>query len=258
MDCRQPTGVKGTIVSTDNLSIYILHFEPGWIAVEKPAGMSVHNDHGRDLCSSVADFMHASLKSHSTADGEKLPQVHPVHRIDRHTSGVVLMSFRPDIHRILSSQFGEGSMEKEYIAVLHGSVAPVADGKQWGLWRWELSKEAAGRNNPQGAGPRAACMTRYRILDHSRHYTLVACLLQTGRKHQIRRHAKLAGHPVVGDTRYGSLRSSEYLQKAHNFSRLGLHADRLIIYHPESGDRLAIQSSGLPKSLHNLFWDDVP
>lgn len=257
MELPPQTEEKHIIANVDDLPVYILQHGTGWIAVEKPAGMSVHNDRGHDLCSHVADYLHTHRQSFAIGKENESLQIHPVHRIDRHTSGVILLSFKTDIHRILSGQFAEGSVQKEYIAILHGRVNRVTNRKVGGLWGWKLTKQAAGRNNPKGDGPKVACKTSYRILAHSRHYTLVACTLQTGRKHQIRRHAKLAGHPVLGDTRYGSRRSTDYLKKRHNFSRLGLHADRLILTNPENGERLYIPSKGLPKVLHNLFQEDM-
>jgi len=164
---RQPKE-KNITVNAGKLPIYILQQGTGWVAVEKPAGMSVHNDRGRDLCSHVANHLHTHRRS--IGAGNEPHHVHPVHRIDRHTSGVILLSFKADIHRMLSRQFAEGSVQKEYIAVLHGRVPPLPSDEPWGLWGWKLSRQAAGRKNPKGERPRVACRTQYRILKHSRHY----------------------------------------------------------------------------------------
>jgi 23S rRNA-/tRNA-specific pseudouridylate synthase len=94
------------------------------------------------------------------------------------------------------------------------------------------------------------------VAGHSRHYSLVACAPLTGRKHQIRRHAKMAGHPVVGDRRYGSARSLRYLKAAQGFARLGLHACALDLPMPGTGTRRKVYSRHIPEGFLNLLAGD--
>jgi 23S rRNA-/tRNA-specific pseudouridylate synthase len=119
-----------------------------------------------------------------------------------------------------------------------------------------LTADAAGRNDPMGKGKRMPCITRWRILDYSRHYTLIDCEPLTGRKHQIRRHAKLAGHPVVGDRRYGSARSLAYLRQHRGFNRLGLHAHALTLRLPGESRTTTFHSGGLPQAMRQLLEMD--
>jgi 23S rRNA-/tRNA-specific pseudouridylate synthase len=107
-----------------------------------------------------------------------------------------------------------------------------------------------------GGGPKQLCETRYRIIDASTHYTMVEIELFTGRKHQIRRHAKLAGHPVVGDARYGSDRAIKYLKGNCGFDRLGLHARSLTFELPDEQGAQTIETSELPAQVRALFKND--
>jgi 23S rRNA-/tRNA-specific pseudouridylate synthase len=100
------------------------------------------------------------------------------------------------------------------------------------------------------------CTTRWRVKRYTPHYSLVECQPLTGRKHQIRRHAKLAGHPVVGDRRYGSPRSRSYLSRHCRFNRLGLHAHTLTIRLPGETAARTFQSPGLPASMGRLLDQD--
>ena len=100
------------------------------------------------------------------------------------------------------------------------------------------------------------CVTRWRPLACSLHYSLIECVPLTGRKHQIRRHAKLAGNPIVGDRRYGSGRSREYLRRNHDFDRLGLHSHLLIIRLPGESQATTFTSGGLPEAMRRLLEAD--
>ncbi len=117
----------------------------------------------------------------------------------------------------------------------------------------EPAKEAGGRNNPAGKGKKVKAVTRYKILSQSPHYALLEIELLTGRKHQIRRHAKLAGHPVTGDSRYGSKRSIQFLKEKANYHRLGLHAFQLGFQDQSSW--VTITSDRIPLEMDMLKQD---
>ena len=221
-----------------------------WLVVEKPCGMSIHNDPGGDLCSLV---MAAVRAARLPAVGQNFSAIHAAHRLDRDTSGVVMLAGDPETLAFFGAQFAARAVQKHYLAVVHGRLeGPCAD--EDGVdWNWPLTAAAAGRNDPMGRGKRNPCITRWRILAHSLHYSLVECEPLTGRKHQIRRHAKLAGHPVVGDRRYGSIRSLAYLRRHHNFNRLGLHAHALTLCLPGETGTTTFQSGGLPEAMRRLL-----
>lgn len=227
----------------------------GWLAVDKPWGMSVHNRPGEDLLSLVGRSLAGEGKIPLNAGAESGVGVHPVHRLDRETSGVALFAYSAEALRDLGGQFARRTVKKRYLALLHGPVPDLPEGS-WGEWNWPLSREAGGRRYPEGRGRKTACRTRYRVLGRSRHYSLVECEPISGRIHQIRRHAKLAGHPVTGDGRYGSTRSMRFLQAEMGFFRLGLHAHALTLVPPGETAAQPIETRGLPADMARLYRGD--
>ena len=226
---------------------------PGWLVVDKPCGMSIHNDPGHDLCSLAL----AAVRKGLLPDvGSHFRAVHPVHRLDRETSGIVLLACDPETLAFFGDQFAARTVRKRYLAVLHGRLDNPLGDRHSPDWTWPLTAGAAGRKDPMGRGKRLSCCTRWRAQEHSLHFSLVECEPLTGRKHQIRRHAKLAGHPVAGDRRYGSTRSLTYLSRQFSFQRLGLHAHALTIHLPDDNQPHTFQSGGLPYALEQLLHAD--
>ena len=220
--------------------------------MDKPCGLSVHNHPGRDLCSLVL----AALKTGSLPTvGHDFVAVHAAHRIDRDTSGLVVLSGDPKTLRFFGGQFAARAVRKRYLAVVHGHLGSP-NASEWFGWTWPLDAAAAGRSDPAGKGKRMPCTTRWRLLEHSPHYSLIECEPLTGRQHQIRRHAKLAGHPIVGDRRYGSTRSLTYLSQRRDFNRLGLHAHLISIRLPGETKTTTFQSAGLPQPMQQLIETD--
>lgn len=242
-----------TVIVNGAVRIPVVACGSRWLVVEKPFGMSVHNDPGSDLCSLVLTAVRAGSLP---AVGTDCPAIHAAHRIDRDTSGVVMLAGDPETLAFFGGQFAAKSVCKQYLAVVHGRLeSPPAD-PGWLDWTWPLTTTAAGRNDPMGRGKRRSCITRWRTLAHSLRYSLVECAPLTGRKHQIRRHAKLAGHPVVGDRRYGSKRSLAHLRRHHDFNRLGLHAHAVALRLPGDAKNTTFQSGGLPKEMRQLLDSD--
>ncbi len=241
--------------TTNRDSLEILASGKGWLAVDKPAGISVHNDPGKDLCALATNRLRtdADLKD-ITGLGDR-DRLGAAHRLDRETSGVILLAAHKSVLSHFAAQFENRKCDKYYTAILNGRLPAGTGPDGWVIWNWPLTKTAGGRKNPRGKGPRKESTTLVRVLNHSDHYTLVECKLLTGRKHQIRRHAKLAGHPVVGDRRYGSKRALDFLMHKHAFKRLGLHAARLEIQLPD-GSPVVIRSQALPGEMQRLFTGD--
>jgi len=238
--------------------IHISARGPGWICVEKPSSISVHNDPGKDLLSILESQIDNTMdpnQAKSMEEKKRLPSVllQPVHRLDKDTSGLLLLARNPETLARLSDLFAKGMVKKRYLALVHGNFDIPSE--EIGLWETPLSKEAGGRNNPAGKGKKVRAQTRYKILRQSLHYALVEIELLTGRKHQIRRHAKLCGHPVTGDRRYGSQRSVQFLKETHGYQRLGLHAFRLEFQDLTS--RVVITSDQIPVEMENLLNQDL-
>ncbi len=222
----------------------------GWLIVDKPAGLSVHNQPGRDACSLAAEHLGSAVPGGAPEMGFGL---HAVHRLDRETSGLLLLAFRRQVFDSLSREFASGRVEKEYLALVHGRISPGREG----AWEWLLSGSAAGRRDPQGREPRAPSVTWFRSIRSGRRYSLLSCLPRTGRTHQIRRHAALAGHPILGDRRYGSARACRYLAEHHAFTRLALHAAALAITLPGCASPQRFESPGLPEAIRVLLDEDL-
>lgn len=211
----------------------------GWICLEKPGGISVHNDPGSDLIS--------ELQKNLGPGSTEILQ--PVHRLDKETSGLLLVATDRDTLTTLSDLFAKGKVTKRYKALIHGHFDQAR-----GTWDTPLTKSASGRADPRGRGKRVKALTRYRVLDQSCHYTLLEIELFTGRKHQIRRHAKLAGHPVVGDPRYGSPRALEFLKTQKQFESMGLHA--CFLKFQDKGRTVTLELPDLPPDVARLFEED--
>ena len=236
--------------------IHILDFQKGWLAVDKPCGLSVHNDPGNDLVYVVSDRIRldALLKKHLGINASFL--IHPVHRLDKETSGVILLATDINVLRNLSELFVKGRVKKRYLALVHGGFDQEAGSHQYRIWDYPLSKTAGGRKDPVGKGRRVNCMTRYRVLQQSSRYSLLEIELMTGRKHQIRRHAKLSGHPVTGDTRYGSKKSIRYLRNTLSYHRLGLHCKCLEFVPPGQKQEVRITSENPLTDMDKLLSGD--
>jgi RluA family pseudouridine synthase len=236
-----------TLLNLEYMSnhIKILETGDGWIGVEKPCGISIHNDPGNDVLSIVSSMI--------KKDRNDKTSVQPVHRLDKDTSGVLLLAYTPDTLKKLSDYFNKSLVKKKYLALVHGNFEKHKQDLQ--IWNFPLTKDAGGRDNPAGKGKRVNAETRFTILQQSEHYALLQITLITGRKHQIRRHAKLSGHPVTGDMRYGSKKSLNYLKNKCGYTRLGLHAQSIEI--PEMIPPLGIRSETIPKEMDALLKKDL-
>ena len=244
-------------IEREAIRIPVLAMGKGWLVVDKPAGMSVHNEPGRDLCSLVSAFVEKEevLRERTGMDPDF--GVSLVHRLDKETSGLILLALTRVTLRFFSKQFESRQVRKRYIAILHGRLETPEGSGSWGTWSWALAGTAGGRHNPEGTGRLQESRTRYRVLDHSAHYTMVEVDLLSGRTHQIRRHAKLSGHPVIGDVRYGSTRAANYLRRNHAFDRLGLHAHALTILLPGGKEPTTVETAAIPRQMLDLFQEDM-
>jgi 23S rRNA-/tRNA-specific pseudouridylate synthase len=220
----------------------------GWLALDKPAGVSVHNAPGADLLALAAGALGADPLLAARCAWNPAFGLHPVNRLDRDTSGVVLLACSPEALKDLAVQFASGRVVKRYLAVLLGHLA--AGEERWGLWDWPLNPRSAGGGQPRGAPPHVACRTRWRVLAYQGACSLVVCEPLTGRTHQIRRHCRLAGHPVAGDRRYG-LRNTLA-------GRLALHALALRLTPPGAPGPVTLRSHAIPNDLLELLGSAPP
>lgn len=192
--------------------IPILHRTETWLAVNKPTGLSVHNDE---------DPVHLlkALKAQ-----ENLSEILPVHRLDKETSGIQILALQSAAAAELASQFQSRSVLKFYQGVVAGKIP------QSGTWNDPLSDKAEGGKNPAGiAADRKPCETSFKLLRQSDYFSWAEFQIHTGRQHQIRKHCALHGRALIGDSRYGNPKYNQKISDLYHFDRMALHSSRMII-----------------------------
>ncbi|TNG94134.1 tRNA pseudouridine(65) synthase TruC [Pasteurellaceae bacterium USgator11] len=218
--------------------LQILYCDEDIIAVNKPAGMLVHRSW---LDKHETRFLMQTLR-------DQIGQhVYTVHRLDRPTSGVLVLALNQESARCLSRQFEQKQIEKSYLAVVRGFLC--GQGRIDYPLKEQLDKIADKFSQPEKAAQSA--VTDYQILAQiempypagryaSARYSLVKLLPQTGRKHQLRRHMKHLHHPIIGDSAYGDLRQNRTFSEHLGCSGLMLHAHKICFEHPISGQKITI------------------
>ena len=210
---------------------------PGWIVIDKPAGVSVHNDPN-----DVTQILRKQLKPGSYQD------IHPVHRLDKETSGLLLVALNANLSRELAEQFQAHTCEKTYYAILRGAM-PVSDSYQ--TWNQPISDKAEGRKNPQGLSKdRVEARTDYKVTEANKYFSLIEVKLLTGRQHQIRKHSAMAKHSIIGDARYGDTKYNSRMANIYRTDRMFLHAAKLRI--KISGED-KVFTAPLPEEFQNLL-----
>ena len=216
----------------ENIPINILYEDPYLLAVDKPAGMVVHPaaGHERGTLVNALLFHRPEL---SGVGGERRPGI--VHRLDRDTSGVLLIAKTDPTHRALSEMFKQRQIRKEYLALVFGAPEPPVGKIETLIGRSPSHRKKMSARVIKGR----IASTSYRVLSTNDLLSLLCVEIQTGRTHQIRVHMAHLGHPVVGDLVYGQRKraSEEFGAK-----RQMLHAWRLKFVHPITFETLEIES----------------
>ena len=218
------------------------------LVVDKPAGLVVHPAAGNLDGTLVNALLHHCGGSLSGIGGVARPGI--VHRIDKDTSGLLVVAKSDVAHEGLAKQFAAHSIDRRYLALVSG--VPRAAG---GTVDAPLARSSANRKKiaivPEGRGKRA--VTHWKRLHVLREAALVECRLETGRTHQVRVHMGSLGHPLLGDPVYGrSGKSNRDLLKSLNFHRQALHAIELGFIHPITKHRLSFESR-MPPDMQELF-----
>jgi 23S rRNA pseudouridine1911/1915/1917 synthase len=218
------------------------------LVVDKPAGLVVHPAAGNRDGTLVNALLHHCSGSLSGIGGVARPGI--VHRIDKDTSGLLLVAKTDVAHEGLAKQFAAHSIDRRYLAIVSG----VPQQSQ-GIVDAPLARSAANRKKiAVVAGPRGKrAVTHWKRLNVLRDTTLVECRLETGRTHQVRVHMASIGHPLIGDPVYGRPgRTHGKLLNELGFGRQALHAAELGFTHPVTGRRLSF-SSPMPPDMQELF-----
>lgn len=232
------------------LDLPILYEDADLVVVNKPAGMVVHPGAGHGEGTLVNALLH-HVKDLSGIGGELRPGI--VHRLDRGTSGVMVVAKNDEAHHELARQFQDREVEKEYIALVWGVVQA---GRRIDA---AIGRDARDRQKMSTRARRArAAVTRITRAEHLKGVTLAHVAIHTGRTHQIRVHLSAIGHPIVGDTTYGGVRRRVVpdLKAVTRLTRPFLHAARLAFTHPRDGRRMQF-TAPLPDDLQSVLDDIV-
>jgi 23S rRNA pseudouridine1911/1915/1917 synthase len=217
------------------IPLHIVYEDGALLVVDKPAGMVVHPAPGHTSGTLVnAVLAHCPELVES---GDERPGI--VHRLDRDTSGLILIAKSERVRRALQRQFKERQVSKAYLALLDGHLQPA-----WGRIEAPIGRDPNHRQRMAVLPGGRDAVTEYHVLEQFAHptgpaagdYTLVDAEPRTGRTHQIRVHFGSIGHPVVGDRTYG--RHKPHLPVARQF----LHARRLEFRHPVTGQRMELEA----------------
>jgi 23S rRNA pseudouridine1911/1915/1917 synthase len=238
----------------EDIPLDIVYEDADLAVINKPAGMMVHagagaTDDARNHGTLVNALLH-HLESLSGLGGELRPGI--VHRLDKETSGLILVAKNDVSHRKLGAQFAAREVKKKYVALVHGWVK-----KDSGTLAQSISRDPVRRTRmtTKLEDGRAAVTHYYvkRRLDTKfGKFTLLEVKIDTGRTHQIRVHVAAMGHPVVGDTMYGAPRQARGKNAVIALARNFLHSAQLEFRHPRTGETVALNCE-LPEELREFL-----
>jgi 23S rRNA pseudouridine1911/1915/1917 synthase len=229
---REPAAVECESARAQEMPLDILFEDEVLAVLNKPAGMVVHPAPGHEDGTLVSGLLH-HFGSLSQIGGVKRPGI--VHRLDKETSGCLVVAKSDAAHQLLAAQFARREVSKVYLALVSGSPrfrsgvvdAPIA---RHPVHRKKMAVRATARGRE--------AVTEYRVIESKGGMSLIECRPRTGRTHQIRVHLKHLGCPVLGDPLYG---------RRGSFSRHMLHAWKLEFRHPVTGQRLAFEAVPPPE-----------
>jgi 23S rRNA pseudouridine1911/1915/1917 synthase len=221
------------------IPLTIVYEDADLLVIDKPAGLVVHPAPGHASGTLVNAVLAHTPEARAAGEDEARPGI--VHRLDKDTSGLLVVAKHERALRFLSNQFKERTTVKTYIALLHGHLSPAR-----GEIDAPIGRDPRHRQRMAIVSGGRAARTGYHVVRYVGEYTLVEAMLYTGRTHQIRVHFASIGHPVAGDPIYGPRRPLPGMQRQF------LHAARLALRLPSSGEQREF-SSPLPAELAALL-----
>jgi 23S rRNA pseudouridine1911/1915/1917 synthase len=222
----------------EEIPLRVLYEDEDVVAIDKPAGMIVHAGAGVHSGTLVNALLHR-FAALSGVGGAMRPGI--VHRLDRFTSGVLLVAKNDTAHQSLAAQFSSRRVEKVYLALVHGFVKQETGRIERPIARDPVRRIRMTARLAEGR----AAWSEYRVLRRRPGFTLLEVKIGTGRTHQIRVHLSSIGHPVVGDTLYGAPGNS-------GLGRYFLHAHRIRFHRPSDGEQVEVVSP-LPPELEGYL-----
>lgn len=245
---------KNLTLESKKIPLSIVFENKDIIVIHKPSGMVVHPGVGETHFddSLVNAILYHCKESLSGIGGILRPGI--VHRLDKNTSGLLVVAKNDQAHQYLSNQFQARTVEKMYYALLAGHLEPHK-----GSIDAPLGRDRRQRKKISVLLSGRAALTHYEVAayykENQQDYTLVKIRLHTGRTHQIRVHFAAIGYPLVGDDLYGNAKINKYFQQHFQLERQFLHAFRLAFALPESGEKVVFEanlSEDLQKTLQKL------
>jgi 23S rRNA pseudouridine1911/1915/1917 synthase len=231
-----------TSAQPEDIPVPVLYEDADLLVVNKPAGMVVHPAAGHSSGTLVNALLH-HVDDLSGIGGELRPGI--VHRLDKGTSGVMVVAKHDAAHEALARQFADREVDKEYVALVWGVVQA---GRRIDL---PIGRDPNDRQKMSARSRRArSAVTRITRAQHLKGVTLCQVAIATGRTHQIRVHLNAIGHPVVGDATYGGVKARvpQDLRPVLRLERPFLHAARLAFTHPTDGREMSFEAP-LPEDL---------
>ena len=219
------------VLEAENIPLEVVYEDSDFLVVMKPAGMVVHPAAGHR----TGTLVHALLGrggSLSDAGGQERPGI--VHRLDKGTSGLMLVARNDRAHRALAAQLASRTLKRTYLAIARGIVKSDA-----GELEGPIGRDPRDRKRMAVVGRGREARTAYEVVERLRGHTLLRCRLYTGRTHQIRVHLAAFGHPVAGDQQYARPRSGDP-------ARPMLHAYRLELQHPRTFEQMSFEADPPP------------
>ena len=251
---------RDTEILPEDIPLDIVYEDDDLLVVNKPAGMVVHPGHGNyngTLINALA--FHLGISQGPDAEDERMGIL--VHRIDKDTSGLLVVAKNDETQMDLARQFFEHSIERLYVAVVWGNIQED-EGTIDGAIGRDPNDRLRFKVYPEDDERAKHAVTHYKVLERFGYVTVVQCRLETGRTHQIRVHMSHIGHPLFNDARYGGseIRKGTIYAKYRQFiencfelcPRQALHAKTLGFIHPKSGEMIRFDSR-LPDDMTALI-----
>lgn len=242
-----PAPAEAEAIAQD-IPVNIVHEDADLIVVDKPAGLVVHPAAGNLDGTLVNALLHHCRGELSGIGGVARPGI--VHRIDKDTSGLLVVAKSDRAHEGLAQQFKAHSIDRLYAAIVYGLPQPSAGTVDTWIGRSDADRKKMAVHR-EGRGKHA--VTHYRTIERLAGAALVECKLETGRTHQVRVHMAHLGHPLIGDPVYSRDRKGfKTILETLRFKRQALHAKRLGFIHPLTGQKLSFDSA-LPIDMQELL-----
>ena len=242
-----PAPAEAEAIAQD-IPLNIVHEDADLIVVDKPAGLVVHPAAGNLDGTLVNALLHHCRGELSGIGGVARPGI--VHRIDKDTSGLLVVAKSDRAHEGLAQQFKAHSIDRLYAAIVYGLPLPTAGTVDTWIGRSDADRKKMAVHR-EGRGKHA--VTHYRTIERLAGAALVECKLETGRTHQVRVHMAHLGHPLIGDPVYSRDRKGfKTILETLRFKRQALHAKRLGFIHPLTGQKLSFDSA-LPTDMQELL-----